>query len=127
MKNVELINQIEAIVRLRNSKKVLPKRVSFTITKNYHKLLDVYNAYDEERKNLLKKYDLVEKDDSELNDEEIAKKNKQKAELDIEIRELLNLDNPEVESQLIKIKLDELPEDVLTLDEIMALDVMIEE
>lgn len=127
MKNVELINQIEAIVRLRNSKKVLPKRVSFTITKNYHKLLDVYNAYDDERKNLLKKYDLVEKDDSELNDEEIAKKNKQKAELDIEIRELLNLDNPEVESQLIKIKLDELPEDVLTLDEIMALDVMIEE
>lgn len=127
MKNIELINQIEAIVKLRNSKKVLPKRVSFTITKNYHKLLDVYNSYDDERKNLIKKYDLVEKDDSELNDEEIANKNKQKAELDIEIRELLNLDNPEVESQLIKIKLDELPEDVLSLDEIMALDVMIEE
>ena len=127
MKNVEIINQIEAIVRLRNSKKVLPKRVSFTITKNYHKLLETYNAYDDERKGLIKKYDLVEKEDSELNDEEIETKNKQKAELDIEIRELLNLDNPEVESQLIKIKLDELPEDVLTLDEMMSLDVMIEE
>ena len=127
MKNVEIINQIEAIVRLRNSKKVLPKRVSFTITKNYHTLLNIYNAYDDERKGLIKKYDLVEKEDSELNDEELAKKNTQKAELDIEIRELLNLDNPEVESQLIKIKLDELPEDVLTLDEMMSLDVMIEE
>lgn len=127
MKNIELINQIEAIVKLRNSKKVLPKRVSFTITKNYHKLLDVYNSYDDERKNLIKKYDLVEKDDSELSDEEIETKNKQKAELDIEIRELLNLDNPEVESQLIKIKLNDLPEDILTLDEMMSLDVMIEE
>ena len=127
MKNVELINLISTINSIRKSGKILPKQVSFTITKNYQKLLQIYNAYDEERLKLIHKYDIANEDGMEVTHENIAYRDTRRDNFNQELNELLMIDNPELDGDLIKIRLEELPENVLTLDEIMSLGNMIEE
>ena len=123
MKNIEVINLINAVDSIRKSGRVLSKQVSFTIAKNYQKLLQIYNVYDEERIKLIHKYDIEDKDGEEkVHDRDIGR-----VEFNKELNELLMLDNPELEANLIKIRLDELPDNTLTLDEIMSLAGMIEE
>lgn len=128
MKNAEIISLISAINSIRKSGKILPKKVSFTIAKNYQKLLQIYSVYDEERIKLIHKYDIEDENGNETIREGIVDRDTRRIEFNKELNELLAIDNPELDESLVKIRLDELPDNSLTLDEIMALEkIIIEE
>lgn len=104
MKNVELVNAVNAIHAIIQKDNVMPVRVSYALTKNFNAFIGELDAYEKERKKLV--------DSGEKN-------------FDEKLQELLEI---ETEVPVHKISMEQLEKcDCLTIKEVALLDFMIEE
>ena len=91
MKNREIVRNLNGLAALQQRNNALPIKVCFAVTKNIKILTEAYKPYEEELKKLDKKYDAVEEEQN------LTKKNE-------ELKELLEIDNPDILIQKIRIE-----------------------
>lgn len=122
MKNIQIINAINAICKLEeiksNDEKRYPKKVSFLIRRNKKKLIEVYKVYDEELKEIIKQHNLKDLSAETIKELPVEKQEK----LFKEINELQTVD---VDIALEKINEEDFGEYDPNFEELDLLDFMI--
>jgi len=112
MKNMEIINNINALNVLIEKDMALPVKVGYAINRNLKKLMAEYSIFEEERKKI------VPTDYEKKTEEE-------KKEIDVKFNELANI---EVDVEIYKIRLDDFGTcDSLSARDMLILDFMIED
>jgi hypothetical protein len=112
MKNIEIINNINALNVLVEKDMALPVKVGYAINRNLKKLIAEYNIFEEERKKIVPP-NYEEKTENE------------KKEIDVKFNELANI---EVDVEIYKINLEDFGVcDSLSARDMLILDFMIED
>lgn len=91
MKNRDIVRNLNGLAGLQQRNNALPIKVCYAVTKNIKILTEAYKPYEEELKKLDKRYDV------EADNQNMSKKNE-------ELKELLEIDNPDIVIHKIRIE-----------------------
>ena len=119
MKNIEIINTINALEEFIKKDTHVPYKVRRAIVKNRQALVSEYSIYDAERSKLR---DSLGKKKENMTEQEKKVYKKKEEEVNAKIVEILN---EEVDIDIIKISASDLDIDALTIKDLIALDFMV--